>query len=30
MRSGHFHKGEQVGEWTTYDGNGKVHKVTRF
>jgi antitoxin component YwqK of YwqJK toxin-antitoxin module len=28
LRSGHFIDGEQVGEWTTYDGRGKVHKVT--
>ncbi|TKT80170.1 hypothetical protein [Aquamicrobium sp. LC103] len=26
--SGHFRGGVQVGEWTTYDGTGKVHKVT--
>lgn len=28
MRSGHFEKGEQVGEWITYDKQGKVYKVT--
>jgi antitoxin component YwqK of YwqJK toxin-antitoxin module len=28
MRSGYFENGEQVGEWTTYDKNGKVVKVT--
>ena len=28
MRSGTFERGEQVGEWTTYDRNGRVHKVT--
>jgi hypothetical protein len=28
MRSGYFEKGEQVGQWTTYDGNGVVYKVT--
>jgi antitoxin component YwqK of YwqJK toxin-antitoxin module len=28
MRSGTFENGEQVGEWTTYDRTGKVHKVT--
>ena len=28
MRSGHFENGEQVGEWTTYDKNGEVYKVT--
>ncbi len=28
-RSGHFHKGEPVGEWITYDQKGKVYKVTQ-
>ncbi len=28
LRSGYFKNGEQVGEWTTYDKNGKVYKVT--
>ncbi len=28
MRSGTFEHGRQVGEWTTYDRAGKVHKVT--
>ncbi len=28
MRSGYFEKGEQAGEWTTYDHNGDVYKVT--
>lgn len=28
MRSGHFAKGVQVGDWTTYDQRGKVYKVT--
>ncbi|MEJ7643770.1 MAG: hypothetical protein WKF87_04195 [Chryseolinea sp.] len=28
-RSGHFDKGQTVGEWTTYDKKGKVHKVTK-
>lgn len=28
MRSGHFADGIQVGEWTTYDKNGSVYKVT--
>jgi hypothetical protein len=28
MRSGHFDKGRQTGEWTTYDKNGAVYKVT--
>ncbi|MFN0262546.1 toxin-antitoxin system YwqK family antitoxin [Tepidamorphus sp. 3E244] len=30
LRSGHFEDGEQVGEWTTYDRNGAVYKVTRM
>ncbi len=30
MRSGFFRKGTQVGEWTTYDQQGRVHKVTSF
>lgn len=28
LRSGHFKDGEQVGEWTTYDAQGKIYKVT--
>jgi antitoxin component YwqK of YwqJK toxin-antitoxin module len=28
LRSGTFEAGEQVGEWTTYDKDGKVYKVT--
>lgn len=28
LRSGHFDRGEQVGEWTTYDKTGAVYKVT--
>ncbi len=28
MRSGHFKKGKQIGEWITYDKTGKIHKVT--
>jgi antitoxin component YwqK of YwqJK toxin-antitoxin module len=28
LRSGHFEKGVQVGEWTTYDAQGAVYKVT--
>ena len=28
LRSGHFDKGRQTGEWTTYDKNGAVYKVT--
>lgn len=30
MRSGHFDRGEQTGDWTTYDKNGDVYKVTTF
>ena len=30
MRSGTFENGEQVGEWTPYDPQGKVYKVTRM
>lgn len=30
LRSGHFEAGEQVGEWTTYDKQGKVYKVTQI
>jgi antitoxin component YwqK of YwqJK toxin-antitoxin module len=28
MRSGYFENGEQVGQWTTCDRDGKVVKVT--
>ena len=28
-RSGHFDKGEPVGEWITYDQKGKVYKITQ-
>ena len=28
-RSGYFTKGQPVGEWTTYDQQGNVHKVTK-
>jgi hypothetical protein len=28
LRSGHFDKGRQTGEWTTYDKAGAVYKVT--
>lgn len=28
MRSGFFENGRQVGEWTTYDREGNVYKVT--
>lgn len=27
-RSGYFEKGEPVGEWVTYDGEGKKYKTT--
>ncbi len=30
MRSGHFKKGKQVGEWITYDKKGEVYKVTQM
>jgi antitoxin component YwqK of YwqJK toxin-antitoxin module len=30
MRSGRFEGGEQVGEWTTYDKQGQVFKVTKM
>lgn len=30
MRSGYFEEGKQVGEWTTYDKNGDVYKVTKM
>ncbi len=29
-RSGYFDRGEQVGDWTTYDKEGKPVKVTRM
>lgn len=28
-RSGYFDKGEPVGEWTTYDDQGMVYKITK-
>jgi antitoxin component YwqK of YwqJK toxin-antitoxin module len=28
LRSGYFDDGEQAGDWTTYDRQGKVYKVT--
>jgi antitoxin component YwqK of YwqJK toxin-antitoxin module len=28
LRSGHFDKGRQTGEWTTYEQSGTVYKVT--
>ena len=30
MRSGHFDKGCQTGEWITYDANGEPYKVTQM
>jgi hypothetical protein len=30
MRSGSFDRGVKVGEWTTYDADGKVFKVTQM
>ncbi len=30
LRSGTFEHGEQVGEWTTYDKQGKIYKVTQM
>ncbi len=30
MRSGHFHRGAQIGVWTTYDGRGEIYKETRM
>ena len=30
MRSGYFRDGKQVGEWTTYDDQGRIVKVTRM
>lgn len=30
MRSGNFDKGEQVGEWITYDKKGQRYKVTQI
>jgi antitoxin component YwqK of YwqJK toxin-antitoxin module len=30
MRSGHFEKGGQIGEWITYDKQGQVYKVTKI
>ncbi len=28
MRSGTFKNGKQVGEWITYDKEGRAHKIT--
>jgi antitoxin component YwqK of YwqJK toxin-antitoxin module len=30
LRSGSFDRGAQVGEWTTYDRQGRPYKVTRL
>lgn len=30
LPSGHFERGVQVSEWTTYDQRGEVYKVTRM
>lgn len=30
LRSGHFTKGKQTGEWITYDKKGTVYKVTNM
>ncbi len=30
MRSGHFDKGKQIGEWITYGKKGQVYKVTQM
>ena len=30
LRSGHFEKGEQIGEWITYDKKGQKYKVTNI
>ena len=30
LRSGTFTKGEQTGDWTTYDAKGAVYKVTNM
>jgi len=30
LRSGHFKKGKQIGEWITYDKKGQKYKVTSF
>lgn len=30
LRSGYFERGEQVGEWTTYDKKGQIYKVTKM
>jgi antitoxin component YwqK of YwqJK toxin-antitoxin module len=30
LRSGHFERGQQAGEWITYDKEGKKWKVTNI
>jgi antitoxin component YwqK of YwqJK toxin-antitoxin module len=30
MRSGSFDRGQQIGEWITYDSLGRPHKITNF
>ena len=30
LRSGYFDNGEKIGDWTTYDGKGRVYKVTHI
>lgn len=30
LRSGYFEKGEQVGDWTSYDRAGKPFKITQM
>lgn len=30
LRSGYFKNGKQTGEWTTYDKEGNVYKVTNI
>ena len=30
LRSGFFERGEQVGDWTTYDAKGAPYKVTQI
>jgi antitoxin component YwqK of YwqJK toxin-antitoxin module len=30
MRSGHFDRGRQIGEWKTYASDGRLVKVTKF
>ena len=30
MRSGYFENGLQIGDWTTYDKQGNVYKITKM